>query len=152
MNTHHNTYMALGLEEAQRAYEEDEIPVGAVIVKDNEVIARAHNKTRQCSDPTAHAEMLAIKDAASFLHNERLTGCSMYVTKEPCAMCAGAIVHARIETLVIGTRDYRFGACGTVLHVCGNTALNHVPVIVWGIMEDECKKILQDFFGRLRGR
>lgn len=152
MNTHHHIYMALALQEAQHAYEEDEIPVGAVIVKDNDVIARAHNRVRQCSDPTAHAEILAIKDAAGYLHNERLTGCSMYVTKEPCAMCAGAIVHARIETLVIGTKDYRFGACGTVLSVCGNTVLNHVPAMVWGIMEDECKTILQNFFGKLRGR
>ncbi len=152
MHTDHHIYMTIALEEAQRAADEDEIPVGAVIVSGNEVIARNHNKTRQCSDPTAHAEMLAIKDAAAFLRNERLIGCSMYVTKEPCAMCAGAIVHARIETLVIGTKDYRFGACGTVLTVCGNTQLNHVPRIVWGVDEEGCKKILQDFFSTLRGK
>ncbi len=152
MNINHNIYMTIALEEAQRAAGEDEIPVGAVIVNNSEVISRAHNKTRQRSDPTAHAEIIAIKDAAKYLHNERLTGCSMYVTKEPCAMCAGAIVHARIETLVIGTKDYRFGACGTVLTVCGNTMLNHVPTIVWGICEEECRKILKDFFGTLRGK
>ncbi len=139
-------YMDIALEEANKAFTQGEIPVGAVIVKDNTVIARAHNKTRQCSDPTAHAEMLAIKDAANFLHNERLTGCFLYVTKEPCAMCAGAIVHARIERLIIGTRDNRFGACGTVLTVCGSSQLNHTPEIVFGIKETECKKQLQEFF------
>ncbi|MCX8124858.1 MAG: tRNA adenosine(34) deaminase TadA [Spirochaetes bacterium] len=150
MNKDHHMYMAIALEEAKLAEAEDEIPVGAVIVMGDQIIARAHNKTRQCSDPTAHAEMLAIKDAASYLHNERLVGCSMYVTKEPCAMCAGAIVHARIETLIIGTKDYRFGACGTVLAVCGNTALNHTPEMVFGICQEECKTILQNFFKKLR--
>lgn len=146
----HEIFMNIALQEAMQAAYEDEIPVGAVIAKDDTIIAKAHNKTRQCSDPTAHAEMLAIRDAAGVLHNERLTGCSMYVTKEPCAMCAGAIAHARIEKLFIGTRDYRFGACGTVLHVCGNEILNHVPDIAFGIMEEECKKVLQDFFAKLR--
>lgn len=152
MLSHHDTYMDIALEEAKLAACEDEIPVGAVIVKDETVIARAHNKTRQYSDPTAHAEILAIKDAAHFLHNERLTGCLLYVTKEPCAMCAGAIVHARIEKLFIGTRDYRFGACGTVLTVCGSSQLNHIPEIVFGIQEEKCKKLLQDFFGKLRSK
>jgi tRNA(adenine34) deaminase len=145
-------YMDIAFEEAKLAAHEDEIPVGAVIVQGDTVIARAHNKTRQCSDPTAHAEILAIKDAAGYLHNERLTGCSMYVTKEPCAMCAGAIVHARIERLIIGTRDNRYGACGTVLTVCGSSQLNHTPEIVFGIKEIECKKLLQDFFGKLRNK
>ena len=148
----HEYFMNIALQEAYAAFNEDEIPVGVVIVKDTTIIAKAHNKSRQCSDPTAHAEILAIKDAAGVLSNERLSGCSMYVTKEPCAMCAGAIVHARIEKLFIGTRDYRFGACGSVLNVCGNETLNHVPDIVFGIMEEECKKVLQDFFVELRNK
>lgn len=151
MNTHER-YMNIALQQAMHAAYEAEIPVGAVIVKDDEIIATAHNKTRQCSDPTAHAEMLAIRQAAKILLNERLTGCIMYVTKEPCAMCAGAIVNARIEKLYIGVRDYRFGACGTVLPICGNETLNHVPDIVFGIMEEECKKVLQDFFVKLRNK
>ena len=150
MNTNHEMYMSMALEEAMQAFKEDEIPVGVVIVCNDTVIAKAHNKTRQCSDPTAHAELLAIQDAATVLHNERLTGCSMYVTKEPCAMCAGAIVHARIEKIYIGTADKRFGACGTVLTVCGNPVLNHKPEIVFGILEKECKDVLQDFFKQLR--
>jgi len=148
----HEYFMNIALQEAYAAFNEDEIPVGVVIVKDTTIVAQAHNKTRQCSDPTAHAETLAIRDAAGVLSNERLTGCNMYVTKEPCAMCAGAIVHARIEKLFIGTRDYRFGACGTVLHICGNEALNHIPDIVFGIMEDECKQVLHDFFVELRNK
>ncbi len=150
MNTGHEMYMRIALDEAFAAFSEDEIPIGAVIVCNATVIAQAHNKTRQCSDPTAHAEMLAIKNAAAVMRNERLTGCNMYVTKEPCAMCAGAIVHARIEKLYIGTKDKRFGACGTVLTVCGNPDLNHKPEIVFGILEKECAKVLQDFFKQLR--
>ncbi|MGB4268845.1 MAG: tRNA adenosine(34) deaminase TadA [Spirochaetota bacterium] len=150
MNITHEIYMRMALDEAMQAFSEDEIPVGAVIVCNDTVIAKAHNKTRQCSDPTAHAELLAIQDAAAVLRNERLTGCCMYVTKEPCAMCAGAIVHARIEKLYIGTADSRFGACGTVLTVCGNPLLNHKPEIVFGILGKECREVLQDFFKKLR--
>lgn len=151
MNTH-ALYMNIAIQQALQSACESEIPVGAVIVKGDSIIAKAHNKTRQCSDPTAHAEILAIRQAAKLLLNERLGGCVMYVTKEPCAMCAGAIVHARIEKLYIGTRDYRFGACGTVLPICGSEALNHVPDIVFGIMEKECRKLLQDFFVQLRNK
>ena len=150
MNNYHEAYMCIALDEAMQAFLEEEIPVGVAIVTNDKIIAQSHNRTRQCSDPTAHAELLAIQQAALVLHNERLTGCSMYVTKEPCAMCAGAIVHARIEKLYIGTKDSRFGACGTVLDVCGNTLLNHRPEIVFGILEEECKKMLQDFFKQLR--
>ncbi|MGQ9843529.1 MAG: tRNA adenosine(34) deaminase TadA [Spirochaetota bacterium] len=151
MNTH-ELYMNIAIQQAMQGAYNSEIPIGAVIVKDDEIIAQAYNKNRQSQDPTAHAEILAIRQAAKILLNERLTGCIMYVTKEPCAMCAGAIVHARIEKLYIGTRDYRFGACGTVLPICGNETLNHVPDIVFGIMEEECKKVLQDFFVELRNK
>jgi len=142
--------MTIALEEAQKAHDEGEIPVGVAIVYKDCVIATAHNTTQQCSDPTAHAELIAIKQAAMVLKNERLNGCRMYVTKEPCAMCAGAIVHARIEKLYIGVKDKRFGACGTVLNVCGNDVLNHKPQIIFGILEEECKNLLKSFFEQLR--
>ena len=139
-------FMKIALEEARKADGREEIPVGAVIVREGRVIAASHNKNRMLKNPTRHAEIMAIEDAASFIGNERLTGCDMFVTKEPCAMCAGAIVHARIRKLYVGTRDARYGACGTVLSVCGNPALNHVPEIEFGILEDECSDILKEFF------
>ena len=141
MNNNDNNpefYMTIALEEAQKAHDEGEIPVGVAIVYKDCVIA------------TAHAELIAIKQAAMVLKNERLNGCRMYVTKEPCAMCAGAIVHARIEKLYIGVKDKRFGACGTVLNVCGNDVLNHKPQIIFGILEEECKNLLKSFFEQLR--
>lgn len=153
MNNNDNNpefYMTIALEEAKKAHDEGEIPVGVAIVFKDGVIATAHNTTRQCSDPTAHAELIAIKQATMVLKNERLNGCRMYVTKEPCAMCAGAIVHARIEKLYIGVKDKRFGACGTVLNVCGNDVLNHKPQIIFGILEEECKNLLKSFFEQLR--
>lgn len=143
-------YMRLALAEAQAAAEEDEIPVGAVIVKDGAVIAKAHNTNRRAAAPTRHGEINAIEQAAAALGNERLTNCSLYVTKEPCAMCAGAIVHARISRVIIGAADERYGACGTVLSVCGNVALNHKPEIVFGMLKDECTDILRRFFAKKR--
>ncbi len=148
MNEH--DFMIMALEEAKKAYELGEVPVGSVIVKNGEVLAAAHNYSRTTNNPTRHAEMVAIETAARILGNERLTECDMYVTKEPCAMCAGAIVHARIKKVVIGTRDIRFGACGTVLSVCGNTALNHLPEIKFGICEDEASALLKNFFRERR--
>lgn len=138
--------MALALEEARRAGDEEEVPVGAVIVRQGKVLARRGNRTRRSGVPTRHAEIEAIEEAARALENERLTGCVLYVTKEPCAMCAGAIVHARLEKVVIGARDSRYGACGTVLSVCGNRALNHVPEILFGPGEEESSRMLKEFF------
>ena len=142
-------FMKIALECAREAAELGEIPVGAVVVKDGAVIAAARNENRESNNPVRHAEINAIEKACSAVHNERLTGCDLYVTKEPCAMCAGAIVHARIRRLVIGARDARYGACGTVLSVCGNTSLNHVPVIEFGLLEQESSALLKQFF-RLR--
>ena len=138
--------MRIALDEARLAFAEGEIPVGAVIVRGNVMIARAHNRTRALSNPVKHAEIIAIESAAAAIGNERLTGCEMYVTKEPCAMCAGAIVHARIQRLIIAAEDKKYGACGTVLPVCGNPALNHVPAIEFGLLRDEASGILSDFF------
>ena len=143
-------FMKRALEEAEKAGKNDEVPVGAVVVKDGNIIASACNRTRSEASPTRHAEMIAIEEAARSIENERLTGCHLYVTKEPCAMCAGAIVHARIERVVIAARDVRYGACGTVLDVCGNSALNHVPVIEFGLMEKEASSLLKEFFRNKR--
>jgi len=139
-------FMRQALLLARAAADLDEVPVGAVIVHDGEVIAAAHNENRGSRNPVRHAEICAIERAASFLENERLTGCVMYVTKEPCAMCSGAIVHARIEKVYIGARDIKYGACGTVLSVCGNSVLNHVPLIEFGLLEGDCAGILREFF------
>lgn len=141
-----NRYMRLALDEARAAFEAEEIPVGAVIVKDGAVIASGRNRNRGMNNPLLHAEIVAIERACAAIGNERLTGCDLYVTKEPCAMCAGAIVHARIRRLIIGARDARFGACGTALSVCGNPALNHVPEMEFGILEEEAAELLKKFF------
>ncbi len=143
-------YMRIALQEAEAAAEEGEIPVGAVIVHEGTIIARARNANRASHDPTRHAELEAIRLAASALKNERLVACELFVTKEPCAMCAGAIVHARIRRLIIGARDEKYGACGSVLSVCGNEKLNHVPEIVFGVLENESSLLLRQFFEELR--
>lgn len=143
-------YMVEALKEAEIAASEGEVPVGAVIVRDGEIIARAHNMTEQTKDPTAHAEMLAIRQASQRLGGWRLPGCHMYVTAEPCSMCAGAIVWARIEKLVIGTMDPKAGACGSVFNIPQDRRLNHFVEIETGLMREECSQILKDFFSRLR--
>jgi tRNA(adenine34) deaminase len=143
-------FMKLALEEARTASSKGEIPVGAVVMRDGVLLSRAHNMNRSLADPSAHAEMLAIREACRALGNERLVGCELFVSKEPCAMCAGAIVHARIARVVIAARDERYGACGTVLPVCGNPGLNHVPEMVFGVEEREASALLSDFFKKLR--
>lgn len=146
-------FMQAALALAREAAASGEIPVGAVIVKDGAVISSARNDNRETGNPVRHAEIIAIEKACGAIGNERLTGCDLYVTKEPCAMCAGAIVHARIRRLVIGARDSRYGACGTVLSVCGNRSLNHVPEMEFGLMEEEAAALLKEFFlGRRSAR
>ena len=143
-------YMKEALKEAEIAASEGEVPVGAVIVQDGEIIAKAHNMTEQSKDPTAHAEMLAIRQASQRLGGWRLPRCQMFVTAEPCSMCAGAIVWARIEKLYIGTMDPKAGACGSVFNIPQDKRLNHFVEIETGIMRDECSQILKDFFSKLR--
>jgi tRNA(adenine34) deaminase len=145
-------YMKAALDEARLAFSEEEIPVGAVIVKDGKIISCGRNTNRMENCPTRHAEINAIEKAAGLLGNERLNGCTLYVTKEPCAMCAGAIVHSRVARLVIGAPDTRYGACGTVMNICGNKIMNHIPEIVFGVLEDECSDLIKKFFQNLRGR
>lgn len=146
----HEDFMREALEEARIAFGLGEVPVGCVIVRDGKVIARGHNLTETAKDPTVHAEMNAIREAAEKLGGWRLPGCSAYVTCEPCAMCAGAMVWARIEELYIGTDDPKAGACGSVLDVAENPALNHTIKVSRGILKDECAALLKDFFRTLR--
>lgn len=142
--------MKEALLEAEKAFDKGEVPIGAVIVKDGEIIAREHNRTIELGDPTAHAEMLAIRSAAAELGGWKLPGCSMYVTIEPCSMCAGAMVWARLEKVFIGSMDPKAGACGSVMDIPSNPALNHQVEIFTGIMEEECSGIMKDFFRKLR--
>jgi tRNA(adenine34) deaminase len=144
--------MKEALAEAQLALNMGEVPVGAVIEKDGEIVGRGHNRTESSKDPTAHAEILAIRDAAKNLGGWRLLGCTLYVTTEPCSMCAGAIVLARLAKVVIGTRDPKAGACGSVLDVIGNPSLNHHPEVEFGRMEEQCRSMMQDFFISLRNK
>lgn len=143
-------FMRCAVKEAMRAYKKEEIPVGAVVVCKGEIVARAHNKNRKKKNPLLHAEIIAISKAGKKIKSERLTECDLYVTKEPCAMCSGAIVNARIKRVIIAAEDEKYGACGTVLSVCGNQSLNHVPEIEFGLLRDEASSLLKDFFKKLR--
>lgn len=145
-----NKYMLQALKEAQKAYDKLEIPVGAVIVKDGKIIARAHNVKELKKDTTKHAEIIAIQKASKKLKNWRLIDCEMYVTLEPCAMCAGAIINSRISKIYIGTMDEKTGACGSVLNLLKDFKFNHNVEIEHGIMKLQCEHILKQFFKELR--
>ena len=143
-------FMSEALKEANKAKTLGEVPIGAVIVKDGIIVGRGYNLTETAKDPTAHAEIKAIRQAAKNLGGWRLLGCEMYVTAEPCAMCAGAIVWARIDTVHIGTMDPKAGACGSVFNILQEEKLNHKVNIQTGLMQEECSKILKEFFRGLR--
>ena len=145
-------YMSQALKEAQKAFDADEVPVGAVIVHDDRIIARAHNQIKLLKDPTAHAEMIALTQAASYLANERLINTTMYVTIEPCSMCAGALVLARVKRLVYGADDPKTGACGSVANIADNKKLNHRVKIERGALEKECAALLKEFFKKKRNK
>ena len=145
-------YMQEALEEAKKADLEGEVPIGAVIVKDGEIVGRGHNQNETLKDPTAHAEVMALRQAGANLGGWRLPGCDMYVTLEPCSMCAGAIVLARINKLYIGAMDPKAGACGSVFNIPQQQKLNHYVEIETGVMEQECSTIMKDFFKKLRKR
>lgn len=147
-----NKFMKSALKEAEKSYDKEEIPVGAVIVKDGKIIARGHNLKETKNDTTNHAEIIAIQKASKKLKSWRLTGCTMYVTLEPCTMCAGALIQARLDKVVIGTMDEKTGACGSVLNVIEDYKFNHKVEIEKGVMERDCKEILQKFFRELRGK
>lgn len=138
-------YMDIALEEAKKAMELGEVPVGAIIIKDNKIISKAHNLKETLNDPTAHAEILAIQKATKVLKNWRLSGCEMYVTLEPCPMCAGAILQSRISKLHIGTFDDKTGACGSVVNIVQNDNLNFFLDLKWEYNKD-CSDLLSSFF------
>ena len=149
----HEEHMRMALEEARAAFAEDEVPVGAVIVSlERGVIARAHNQREQLRDPTAHAEMIAITQAAQALQSWRLEGCILYVTLEPCPMCAGAIVQARLPLLVYGTTDPKAGACDTLYRIPTDPRLNHRARVIGGVLADRCAGVLSAFFADKRGK
>ncbi|MBN2754591.1 MAG: nucleoside deaminase [Candidatus Goldbacteria bacterium] len=147
---HHEYYMKEALKEAAKAAKKDEVPVGAVIVSDGKIIARGHNLIRSKKDPSAHAEMIAIKKAAKKMDNERLNGCVLYVNIEPCCMCAGAILLARLHSVVYAAKEPKTGACGSVHDVLNNPKSNHRVTIVNGIMENESADLLRSFFKKKR--
>ena len=142
--------MLEALKEAKEAFEEDEVPVGAIIVSQKRIIAKAHNQIERLKDPTAHAEMIAITQAASTLGSKWLNEASIYVTIEPCSMCAGALVLARIKNIVYGAQDPKTGACGSVINIVNHQKLNHRAAVKSGILKEECGLLLKEFFSRKR--
>ena len=138
--------MKLALLQAQKAYEKDEIPVGAIVVKEGKVIGRGYNQREMLNDPTAHAEIIAITAAANTIEDWRLNDCMLYVTKEPCAMCAGAIINSRLKMVVFGCYDKEMGCCGSLYQLCGDSHLKNSIAVKGGIMEQECLSIIHDFF------
>ena len=143
-------YMAAALALAQAARLRGEVPVGAVVVKDGAIVGRGGNGPIAANDPTAHAEIAALRDAGQALANYRLTGCDLYVTIEPCAMCAGAILQARIGRVVFGARDPKTGACGSVIDLFAEPRLNHHAQVTGGVLAGECGKLMSDFFNERR--
>src|SRR5438552_3305400 len=144
------SFMRAALRLAAKAYEADEVPVGAVVVRAGKIIGRAYNQVELLKDATAHAEMLALTQAEAAVGDWRLVDCDLYVTKEPCVMCAGALIHVRIRRLVFGCADMRSGAAGSVMNLLQMPALNHRCEITSGLLQDECATILQDFFRQKR--
>lgn len=139
-------YMNFALAEARQARDSDEVPIGAVVVLNDQIIGRGHNHPIGLNDPTAHAEIIALREAAKRIGNYRLMGANLYVTIEPCAMCAGAIVNSRIKRLIYGAKDMRSGAVDSVFNICTERSLNHQVEIISGISEVECRELMQSFF------
>lgn len=148
----HEKYMKEALREAKKAEQLGEVPIGAVVVKDGQIVGRGYNRRELDNDPTAHAEMIAIREASERLGSWRLNDCELYVTLEPCPMCAGAIVQARIDTVVYGTEDPKAGAAGTLLNLLQDERFNHQTNMISGVMKEECSTILTSFFRVLRQR
>jgi tRNA(adenine34) deaminase len=143
-------FMREALRQAQKAYAADEVPIGTVVVRERKIIARAHNQVELLKDATAHSEMLALTQAEAAVGDWRLTDCDLYVTKEPCAMCAGALVHTRIRRVIFGCPDSAAGAAGSVMNLLQMRSFNHRCEITFGVLQNECAAILQDFFHKRR--
>lgn len=148
----HQKWMQIAIALAQEAAAADEVPVGAIVVKDGEIIGRGSNAPISRHDPSAHAEILALRDAAHTLGNYRLPGCTLYVTLEPCVMCSGAIQHARIAHLVYGASDPKTGACGSVINLMAETRLNHHCEVTGNVLAYECGSLLTEFFSARRAK
>ncbi|MFQ5963046.1 MAG: tRNA adenosine(34) deaminase TadA [Candidatus Scalinduaceae bacterium] len=142
----HEYYMQQAIYEAENAFKRDEIPIGTVIVHENNIIARAHNQREMLLDPTAHAEMIAITQASAYLQNWRLSNTTIYITLEPCAMCTGALVQARVKNLVYGTKNKKYGACESVINLVNVPRFNHKVNVISGILEEKCSVLLKQFF------
>ena len=142
----HEKWMKYALSEAIKAYDNDEVPVGAIIIKDNTIIGKGYNQKELLKDATAHAEIIAITSASNYLQDWRLNDCAMYVTMEPCAMCAGAIINSRIKSIYFGVYDEGSGCCGSLYQICQDPRMNHQTSVKGGILEDDSKKILKEFF------
>ena len=145
-------YMQEALRSAQRALEAGEVPIGAVVVCDSKIVGRGHNRNISDNDPTAHAEILALREAGATIGNHRLGDCELFVTIEPCAMCAGAMIHARLKRLVYGAKDMKAGAAGGALQVLNHPALNHSMEVQEGVLAGRCAELLQQFFREKRGQ
>ena len=143
-------YMRIAIEQAKIAEENGDIPIGAVIVYKNQIIAKAYNQREQLKDPTAHAEIIALTQAAAAMESWRLNGCTMYVTLEPCPMCAGALVLARVDRLVYGCDDPKAGACKSLYNIVADDRLNHRLEVTSGVLQEQCRQQLQEFFSRRR--
>lgn len=135
---------------AEQAMDEGEIPIGALVVKDGTIIGKGYNQVQRLNDPTAHAEIIAITAACEHLNNKYLKGCTLYVTIEPCPMCAGALVWSKIDTVVFGASDSIAGSCGSAFNISSNKKLNHQVNVIQGVMEAECEYLMKDFFSRKR--
>jgi|TARA_B100000315_G_C14585435_1_gene592741 tRNA(adenine34) deaminase len=142
----HEKWMILAMRESEKARELNEVPVGAVIVRGNHIIGKGYNQCEGLKDATAHAEVIAITSASNHLHDWRLEDCTIYVTKEPCAMCAGAILNSRIKQLVFGCYDEKEGCCGSLYQLCGDPRFSHRTPVKGGVLENECQSLLIDFF------
>lgn len=146
----HYKFMRRAINLANIAYDKDEIPVGALIVKDNQIVGKGYNQTEMLKDPTAHAEMIAISSACATLDNKYLIDCTLYVTLEPCPMCAGALVWSKIKRIVYGAMDPKAGACGTIFNIASNNKLNRKAEVIQGILESDCSLLLKKFFNERR--
>ena len=150
MKQTHNYWMKQALIQADKAFKSEEIPVGAVVIKEDKVIGRAYNQKEQLNDPTAHAEIIAITAAANTLGDWRLNGCTLYVTKEPCSMCAGAIINARLDMIVFGCYDEAEGCCGSLYQLCGDPRFKTKVSVMGGVMENQSLSLLKEFFNSRR--
>ncbi len=149
-NEEHEKWMKLAFREAEKAYERGDVPIGAVVVQNDQIIGRGYNQCESLNDPTAHAEIIAITSAANTLKNWRLKNCSLYVTKEPCPMCAGALINSRINMVIFGMYDEKEGCCGSLYQLCRDPRFKHQLAVKGGVLETSCKLIVQEFFKKQR--